>query len=297
VTNPIPLSYTLVLLATVSHAYWNFLLKRAGGGQRFVGLSKIAEVIMFAPVFAILGWNEATAHLSLLLPLIVVGAGLTLLNYVMLGVAYQRADLTYVYPISRGAILLFVPALGYLVFGEHLDARGWIAIVMILGGIGVLSLTELTLTEGRLLLRRMWTNAGTGFALLAAGAAAGYTIWDKRAVGFFQPFTYFYAYGVIVALAYGVYLFRVHGTPALRAELAVHAWPIAQVGFLNTVTYVLVLFALRSGVSSYVIAIRQLSIAFGALLGWRLLGEQFGAPRRIGVALIVVGTMLVALGR
>jgi uncharacterized membrane protein len=297
VTNPIPLSYSLVLLATVSHAYWNFLLKRAGGGQRFVGLSKIAEVIMFAPVFVFLGWSEATTHLSLLIPFIVVGAGLTLLNYVMLGIAYQRADLAYVYPISRGAILLFVPVLGYLVLGEHLDTRGWIAIALILIGIGVLSLNELAWSEVRMLLRRMWTNAGTGFALLAAAAAAGYTIWDKRAVGIFQPFTYFYAYGVIVALAYGAYLLRYHGTPALRTELRVHAWPIVQVGFLNTITYVLVLFALRTGVSSYVIAIRQLSIAFGALLGWRLLGEQFGAPRRVGVVLIVLGTMLVAVGR
>jgi uncharacterized membrane protein len=143
----------------------------------------------------------------------------------------------------------------------------------------------------------MATNAGAGFALLAAAAAAGYTIWDKHAVNIFLPFTYFYGYTVIVALAYGVYLLRRHGASALRSKLAVHAWPIAQVGFLNTVTYVLVLVALRDGVSSYVVAIRQLSIAFGALLGWRLLGEQFGAPRRLGVALIVLGTILVAIGR
>jgi uncharacterized membrane protein len=202
-----------------------------------------------------------------------------------------------VYPISRGAILLFVPMLGFLAFNERLDVRGTLAIVLILIGIGVLSLEELRWSEVRLLVRRMMTNAGTGFALLAAAAAAGYTIWDKRAVNIFTPFTYFYAYTVIVALVYGMYLLRYHGMSALRAELAAHAWPIAQVGFLNTITYLLVLIALRDGVSSYVVAIRQLSIAFGALLGWRLLGEQFGAPRRVGVALIVLGTILVAMGR
>ena len=39
--------YFLVLVAAVLHAYWNYLLERAGGGQLFVGLSKVAEVALF----------------------------------------------------------------------------------------------------------------------------------------------------------------------------------------------------------------------------------------------------------
>ena len=65
----------------------------------------------------------------------------------------------------------------------------------------------------------------------------------------------------------------------------------------NTVAYLLVLVALRTATSSYVVALRQLSVAVGALLGWRLLGEEFGPPRRLGVALVVAGCLLVALAR
>ena len=49
---------------------------------------------------------------------------------------------------------------------------------------------------------------------------------------------------------------------------------ITQVGALNSGSYLLTLVALPAGHASYVIAIRQLSIAVGALLGWRLLGES-----------------------
>jgi drug/metabolite transporter (DMT)-like permease len=288
--------YLLVLVAAVLHAYWNFLLKRAGGGQLFVGLSKVAEVALFAPVFAIVGFREATAHGSQLWPLAVVGAALTLTNYVLLAKAYEHADLSFVYPVSRGAVLIFVPVLGFIVFGERLNARGYIAVGAILLGIVVMQLRR-----RNPLAKAIGAESVSGIAIvlsvLAAAAAAGYTIWDKRAVRMFSPFTYFYTYTTLVGAAYGTYLVRAYGAAAIREEWQRNARSIVQVGAFNTITYVLVLFALRDGVSSYVVAVRQLSVAFGALLGWWLLAERIDTPKRVGIALILAGTMLVALTR
>jgi len=69
------------------------------------------------------------------------------------------------------------------------------------------------------------------------------------------------------------------------------------VGFLNITSYLLVLVALRTGTSSYVIGLRQLSIAFGVLLGWWFLREQISVPKRVGVALIVAGCLAVGVAR
>lgn len=288
--------YLLVLVAAVFHAYWNFLLKRAGGGQLFVGLSKVAEVALFAPVFAVAGLREATSHGMQLWPLAVIGAALTLANYVLLAKAYEHADLSFVYPVSRGAILIFVPILGFFVFGERLNARGYVAVGLILLGIVVMQLRRRN-PLARAIGADSVSSLAIVLALLAAAAAAGYTIWDKRAVRMISPFTYFYTYTTLVGAAYGTYLVRAHGADAIRDEWNRNARAIVQVGALNTITYVLVLFALRDGVSSYVVAVRQLSVAFGALLGWRLLGERIDTPKRVGIALILAGTMLVALTR
>jgi drug/metabolite transporter (DMT)-like permease len=288
--------YLLVLVAAVLHAYWNYLLKRAGGGQLFVGLTKVAEVALFAPVFALVGLREATSHGLQLWPLAVVGAVLTLANYALLAGAYEHGDLSFVYPVSRGAVLIFVPVLGFLVFREHLNASGTIAVAAILAGIVVMQLRRRTALEKSIGQPRV-SGAAIILALLAGAAAAGYTIWDKRAVRMISPFTYFYTYTTLVGAAYGTYLVRAHGADAIRAEWRKNARAIVQVGAFNTVAYVLVLFALREGVTSYVVAVRQLSVAFGAMLGSWLLGERIDRAKGIGIALIVGGAVLVALTR
>ena len=82
-----------------------------------------------------------------------------------------------------------------------------------------------------------------------------------------------------------------------RSEWRAHKKEIMQVGVLNTVTYSLVLFSLSIGKASYVVALRQLEIAVGAVLGWKLLGEVFPLPKRLGIVLLLVGCGLVYLAR
>lgn len=288
-------AYGIVLASTVTHAYWNFLIKRAGGGQVFVGISKIIEAVVFVPFF-IAALAIDRVNLTSAWPLIIVGAALTLSNYLALGRAYEVGEMSVVYPVARGATLLFLPVLGFIAFGERLSALGWLAVAAITAGILVLQLPALDGASIRTLVPKLATPS-VAYALIAALAAAGYAVWDKRAVQYLPPFIYFYAYSAIVALAYAAFLARTCPRAAMHAEWRAHRGPMLQVAVLNTVTYVLVLFALRSGTSTYVVAVRQLSIAVGAVLAWRLLGETFGAPRRLGVALVVAGCILVAAAR
>jgi len=287
--------YLLVLVSAFTHAWWNYLFKRSGGGQLFIGLSKIGEVVLFLPLFLALGWSDAVTRAGTLFPLALVGAVLTLTNYALLAVAYRRSDLSVVYPVSRGGVLLFIPLLGYAAFGERVSLVGAVSFALIVAGIVVLQLPALNLQSLRSFSRHLTADTGAGFALLAAAAAAGYTVWDKHAVTTMRPFTYFYAYTTLVALVYAAYILRVHGRVAARREWSERGRAIIQVAGLNTVTYLLVLFALQTGTSSYVIALRQLSVAFGALLAWGLLREPLGPARRLGVALILGGSVLVRL--
>src|SRR4051812_7237793 len=116
-------AYAVVALSTVTHATWNFLVKRAGGGHTLVALSKVAEMILFAPLFFLLAWPSASFDRGSWL-LVVVGAVLVLANYGALARAYAAGELSVVYPVSRAGVLLFLPALGYLAFGEHISRVG-----------------------------------------------------------------------------------------------------------------------------------------------------------------------------
>ena len=53
---------------------------------------------------------------------LVVGAAFVLVNYVLLAAAYKRGDLSVIYPVVRGAILVFLPPLAYITLSERLEA-------------------------------------------------------------------------------------------------------------------------------------------------------------------------------
>jgi drug/metabolite transporter (DMT)-like permease len=285
----------LVVFSAATHAYWNFLLKRAGGTQLFVGLSKVGEVVMFAPVFLVLVAPTVRQYDGLLF-LAVVGAAFVLANYVFLAWAYSHGDLSFVYPVARGSILLFLPLLAFITVGERISGVGAAAMGLIVCGIIALQLRALAWRELSSLGSHLRSPATT-FALLAAFAAACYTIWDKRAVQRVPAFAYIYLYTAISAAAYGAFIWRRYPREQIVAEWRLNRAAIVQVGFFNITSYLLVLFALRTGTSSYVIALRQLSIAVGVALGALLLREHISGPKRLGVALIVVGCIVVGVAR
>ena len=285
----------LVVLSAATHAYWNFLLKRSGGTQLFVGLSKVGEVVMFAPIFLVVVAPTVAQHHGLL-SLAVVGAGFVLANYVCLAWAYSHGDLSFVYPLARGSILLFLPVLAYVTVGERVSPLGAAALALIVCGIVALQLPALEWRALASLGPRLRSPATT-FALLAAFAAACYTIWDKRAVQRVPAFAYIYAYTSITAIAYAVFIWRRYPRAEVADVWRRHRGAILQVGFFNITSYLLVLVALRTGTSSYVIALRQLSIAVGVALGAFLLREHISAPKRVGVALIVIGCVVVGMAR
>lgn len=285
----------LVLASTVTHAWWNFLLKRAGGSQTFVALSKASEVVLLGPIFVWMVLRDMPPIRDIWI-LVIVAAVLVLLNYAALAKAYSTGHLSVVYPLSRGSVLLVLPVLGFLVFDERIRVIGGIGMACIVCGILVLTLREFRWQA----VKSFWEGLSTpasGFALAAAGCTALYTIWDKRAVNAMPVFLYFYSYTVVVAALY-LFVIRMRYTSAqIGAEWRVHTRSIIAVGALNAITYLMVLFALRSGATSTVVAVRQLSIAWSVVLGIMVLREPRRAPTLVGALMILVGCGLTVLGR
>lgn len=290
-----PLTVVLVLASALFHAYWNFLLKRHAGTEVFVGLSKVVEVLVFAPFFLVfaLSGMPATPHTLLLVLVATLGV---VWNYLALTIAYRHGDLSLVYPIQRGATLLFLPLLGLAVFGERVNALGTVGLVCILAGVLALNLSELSWSAVRQLGRNL-RHLGVLWALVVALDNAVFTLWDKYAVQTLEPFAYMYAYTLLTAACYAAYVWHRHPRPLIAAEWRAKRWPISQVAVLNTLSYLLILFALREGVSSYIIGFRQLSIAIGVVFGWRFLSESLTPGRKLGATLIVIGCGLVAAAR
>ena len=281
-----------VILSAALHAIWNFLLRRAEGSNTVVALSKVAEAVLLLPLALTVFLSSGGVPWVLFVPAVVVAALLALANYAALTAAYRRADLSLVYPVARGGVFLFLPLLGFIVFGERLDAVGLLALALIVGGILLLPLPSFSRSSlgamGRHVRERFMV-----YALMAAAATAAYTVWDKYSVGRLDMVLYFYGYTVLLAVWFSVMLAR---TPhaEVRAQARKHPASIVMIGLLNAGAYLLVLIALRTGMATQVLAVRQLSIPIGVLLGWQLLHEQLPAPRVVGSVLITTGCLLAA---
>jgi uncharacterized membrane protein len=104
---------------------------------------------------------------------------------------------------------------------------------------------------------------------------------------------YFAGYTILLAIWFVGVLART-SRQEVRHQHRQHRISIVAIGFLIGASYLLVLMALRDGMSTQVLAVRQQSIPIGVLLGWRLLGEPLTAPRALGAATITAGCVLAA---
>lgn len=282
-------AYTLVLVSIFSHAFWNFLTKRATNQDIFLGLSKMAEIVLFALPFALFVFWRGFPWLWWYF--FVVGGLLILFYYLSLAQAYRHVDLSVAYPIARSSTL-FLPFLAYFFLHEKIDAVGAVAVVLVVVGVIVLQFDEFSRAQlrqfGRQLLR-----PGIGYAFLTAFIVACYTLWDKAAIQHINPFIYYYGYTLLVTLFYGGLLVWRYPATAVRQEWQTHSREIVAVGFLDMFTYLLVLMALSLSKATYIGAVRQLSLVVAVFLGWRFLGESLRPPKIVGVLLLLMGANLV----
>jgi uncharacterized membrane protein len=259
----------LALAAAFLHATWNVLL---GGSRDVLAATAVAlstSVVLAAPVAAVTWDVEAAA-----VPYVVVSGALEAAYFLLLTAAYQRHDVSVVYPIARGAAPVLV-LLGALAIGETPTALAAAGVVLV--GIGVLAV-------------RGGAHAGRGglaLGLAVAGTIAAYTLVDSRGIDHASPIPYLV---LVLIPAAAVSIAATRGA-RLRAEL--RPATVAS-GVLGFAAYALVLAALRLAPAAAVAAVRETSVVIAVALAGLLLGEPVGRRRLAGATLVVVGVALLA---
>jgi drug/metabolite transporter (DMT)-like permease len=271
----------LVLLAAVFHATWNALLKasenplalatRAVSWGTVVSLPPVAVAWFLAgrPALPLAGWLLALAS-----------AFLELIYFISLSTAYQRGDLSVVYPIARGTAPLLAVLVGLLLLGERLHATAGLGVVALLAGIWAV---------------RRPATAGSALwpALLTGLMIAAYTSLDRIGVRLGPPWIYgwlLWLFGAIFLIAYTTAR-RVPGSRLTDGpKLSV------TVGVLMTAAYFMILFALSVAPLAIIAPLRESAIVLVTAWGiWRL-GERRGAWLRVaGAVAILAGIALLTI--
>ena len=281
----------LVVGAAVLHAAWNALAKRGRDPLAFLWCSVSLATFLLFPF--------AQAHLrpggipAAALPFVVATVVLHAFYFYALGSSYRFGDFSIVYPIARGLGVALVPVLALLTFDERLSSLGSIGVSLVV--VGIVGLHSSPSAWRTAAARPKPFGPGTRWALLTGLAIAAYSLVDKAGVARLHPVPYIFLLGLGTTLLLLPVVLARRG--ALRREWTANRWAILAASTMNLTAYLLVLFAFRLSKTGYVVAGRELSIVFSALIGSFWLGEGSLGPRLAGAGVILAGVLCVALAR
>ena len=284
---------SIVLIAALLHALWNYLTKTSRNKIAFIWWAILFSTIIFFPMF-LYYWPKAGISAAGWGCIVATGVFHAFYFWFM-GGAYQRGDLSLVYPLSRGSGPLFVPILAVLLLNEQLSALGVAGIALVIVGIFGIHLRSFSVQSMREPFMAIRGGASL-WAICTGGTIAGYSLVDKIGVHIVHPPVYIYLLFAI-ALVLLTPSVLVNARRDLKKEWKINKIKILGVGFLELFTYLLILFALQISKVSYVAAVREVSIVFSALIGILLLREKNAPQKLFGAVLICSGVVLISLSR
>lgn len=295
-------AFLLVFVSAFLHAGWNFLSKKQIPSLAFYSLTSLTATLLSLPGFLLLGLHVSTLP-AVFWPLWIGSLLFEVLYVYGLAHAYRRDDISLVYPLARALPVLLTAGVT-LMIGMGVSPGGKALAGMVILSFGCILLPIRSLRDfcpGAL------RSGALKYIVLAAVGTTGYTILDSAAIRLMR------ANAGISPLSCSIsYLFMIEGglavsllamtafSPAERAEFKrlflKSATPVVS-GIFSSSAYVLILLAMSYVTNvSYIQAFRQMSLPLGVLAGVALLHERPGKPRLVGIALVIAGLVITALG-
>ncbi|MGF1755685.1 multidrug transporter [Vibrio makurazakiensis] len=290
----------IVIFSALLHAGWNILGKaNQGSGASFFLASGCAAAWLLTPYLVWYLYQVGLANLGTGFWQLLLVSGLCQIVYLVgLGTAYKHADIGVIYPIARALPVLMVGA-GTVVIGYQLSLNQWIGFSLIT--LGCLFVPLKSFSEFRM---KAYLNIGVLWALIAAIGTTGYSIIDKEALLLLEQVDtqvitsrhsaifYLGAQFWAIVIPLGLWLYVTKQTEEFKS-----AWSMSKTataaGIMMASTYGLVLFAMTETENvSLVVALRQVSILFGIVMGIYFLKEKWHVTRSVGAGLIFSGLVI-----
>lgn len=273
--------FLAVLGAAFLHALWNALIK--------VGTSKIGTMVILSVIEVPIGLAVVSVSAPIDPAAIpwVIAAGCTHFAYkFFLTYAYDRGDLSRVYPIARGAAPMIVALVGAVILADAVSARQYLAIVVL--GLGILLMARGVFSSGED--RRLLP-----FAFGSALATATYTMIDgmgARISG--APAAYVAWVFVADGLIFTCGMLALRGWSVLPRDR--RAWGLGSAASLASYgAYAVSIWAMTLAPIAVVAALRETSILFAVLIGWLVFGERMDRGKALAASVIVAGVLLTRL--
>lgn len=278
----------LLFSAAVLHASYHLFYKRSLDKQVFVWWLLLVTVIAYFPLFATNSLDIPAVGWAC-----VLSSSLAEVAYfTSMSKAYRIGDLSVAYPLARGSAPLFITLWATLFLREQLRPLGLMGILLIVAGLYLINArSPKDLWEPL----RQLANSSSRWSLLTGLCISIYSTIDKIGTRYVPPFIYIYLVLLVSLLAFTPVMLLSGKRAGIAVEWRANKTGILFAGVAALLTYYLVLLAMRISYVSYVGAVREVSVVFGALLGSIILHEGYGLVRVFASMLVFLGILLIGI--
>ncbi len=280
----------MLLAAAALHASWNLLLKQVEEKYIVSWWAALFNLILLPPAFIVWGLPAARIWPYLL------ASGMTEAFYMAaLASAYRLSDFSLVYPIARGAAPAFLALWAVLFLGERPTPLGAVGLALVVGGLMIVGGSGLLHSRSSAHSTAV-SRLAIVLALIVALLISIYSTIDGAAVKQTAPTPYTLVALSLSGVFFTPFALQRGGWRSMVTIGLAHWRRVLAIGVIGLLTYTLVLNAYAIAQVSYGGAIREVSVVFAALMGWKLLGEEMGKLRVFGAIVIFCGVLLIVLG-
>jgi drug/metabolite transporter (DMT)-like permease len=270
--------FLAVLAAALLHATWNAMLK--------TGTSKVGGMLVLSLVEIPIGLAVAATRPALIYdawPWVIASAVTHFAYKSFLTFAYERGDLSRVYPIARGAAPMIVGIVGAIWMIDPVTPTEYAGIAILGLGIALMARGVFTSGENRRLLPFALGSACAtacytmidGLGARVSGDAVAYIAWVFVADGLLFPAT------MVTMRGFGV-------VPRSKRD-----WVMGTIASAASYgAYSVSVWAMTVAPIALVAALRETSILFAVLIGWLVFRERLGRDKAIAIGVITAGVVL-----
>ena len=277
--------FALVLGAAAGHAAWNFAARKVSGSLVVFWLATCVACVAMAPV-AVWIWPSSPVFSDPIAILYVGATGsLHTLYFLFLASAYERGEISVVYPVARGAGVGLTALVAWWVLAEPMSFLGTLGISLISCGILAMAWPAYA---GHARLHGLGAALGVGCTIPA------YSLVDKLGVALVHPILYiWFMYLLSAVLLAPCIAHRYRGSVAATARR--YSGHILLIGVGAMLTYLAILYAYQLGPVSYIVAVREFAVVIGAALGIFFLREPLTLVKLLAISCITAGLICIKM--
>ena len=273
--------FFLILFSAFLHAGWNLIIKSFNNSLSAMGIKMILHSIICIPVIFFIPYPTGITWLFLIASVLLHN-----LYFIILGISYNKGDLSFIYPIARGCSPVFITILSLLFLKDQVSFAGWIGIIIASFGLMFLTFNDI---KNRINLDVL------KLALLVSLAICLYTLCDAAGVRSSSN-NFSYIAWLFVLDGWLIFSYAYYKNKNIFLHINLRGFSLIVLASIMSFSgYGIIIWSMNFIEIGYVSSIREASIIIATLFGFIFLKEKFSLQRILASVLFFLGISVIYL--